>query len=90
MHDALQEANRVLAGRFRGVFSKETVVGAVEDPYEQLRERSTVGPNFMPIQRVPYDAEAVARDVAASGLPASTPTTTTTCRCAAISSPSHT
>ncbi len=49
MHDALQEATRVLAGRFRGVFSEETVAGVVQDSYQQIGERPTVGPNFMPI-----------------------------------------
>ena len=49
MHDALEEATRVLTGRFRGVFSEETVARVVQDSYEQLGERPTVGPNFMPI-----------------------------------------
>ena len=49
MHDALEDATRALAGRFRGVFSKETVARVVQDSYEQLGERPTVGPNFMPI-----------------------------------------
>ncbi len=49
MHDALQDATRALAGRFRGVFSEQTVARVVQDSYEQLGERPTVGPNFMPI-----------------------------------------
>jgi protein-tyrosine-phosphatase len=49
MRGALEDATRRLAGRFRGVFSQETVAGVVEDSYEQLGDRPTVGPNFMPI-----------------------------------------
>jgi arsenate reductase (thioredoxin) len=49
MHDALEDATRALAGRFRGVFSAETVARVVQDSYQQLGERPTVGPNFMPI-----------------------------------------
>lgn len=49
MRGALEDCGRRLAGRFRGVFSDETVAGVVLDSYEQLGERPTVGPNFMPI-----------------------------------------
>ena len=49
MHDALEDSTRALAGRFRAVFSEETVARVVQDSYEQLGERPTVGPNFMPI-----------------------------------------
>ena len=34
---------------FRGVFSRETVARCVEESYEQIGERPTVGPNFMPV-----------------------------------------
>ena len=49
MRGALEDCARRLAGTFRGVFSEETVAGVVLDSYEQLGDRSTVGPNFMPI-----------------------------------------
>lgn len=49
MRGALEECSRRLAGRFRGVFSEETVAGVVADSYERLGDRPTVGPNFMPI-----------------------------------------
>ena len=49
MRAALDAATRRLAGTFRGVFSEETVARCVEDSYEQIGDRPTVGPNFMPI-----------------------------------------
>lgn len=49
MRSALEDVTRRLAGRFRGVFSQETVAVVVEDSYQRLGERETVGPNFMPI-----------------------------------------
>lgn len=49
MRSALEDASRKLAGRFRGVFSEETVARVVEDSYELIGDRPTVGPNFMPI-----------------------------------------
>ena len=38
-----------LADEFRGVFSRETVRRYVEDSYEQIGDRPTVGPNFLPV-----------------------------------------
>ena len=38
-----------LADEFRGVFSRETVTRYVEDSYEQIGDRPTVGPNFLPV-----------------------------------------
>jgi arsenate reductase (thioredoxin) len=38
-----------LADEFRGVFSRETVTRYVEDSYEQIGDRLTVGPNFLPV-----------------------------------------
>ena len=49
MRSALDAATRKLAGKFRGVFSEETVARCVEDSFAQIGERPTVGPNFMPI-----------------------------------------
>jgi protein-tyrosine-phosphatase len=49
MRGSLDAATRRLAGRFRGVFSEETVAQFVEDSFAQIGDRPTVGPNFMPI-----------------------------------------
>jgi protein-tyrosine-phosphatase len=49
MRSALEDATRRLAGSFRGVFSEKTVARVVEDSYDQMGDRPTVGPNFMPI-----------------------------------------
>ena len=38
-----------LADEFSGVFSRETVARYVEDSYEAIGERPTVGPNFLPV-----------------------------------------
>jgi arsenate reductase (thioredoxin) len=37
------------AAEFRGVFSRETVKRYLEESVEQLGERPTVGPNFLPV-----------------------------------------
>ncbi len=74
MRSALEDATRRLAGRFRGVFSEETVAGVVQDSYEQLGDRPTVGPNFMPIfierfARERLEAVAQAEGLVAKALP---------------------
>jgi len=74
MRGALEDAARRLAGRFRGVFSQETVAGVVADSYEQLGDRPTVGPNFMPIfierfARERLEAVAQAEGLVAKALP---------------------
>jgi protein-tyrosine-phosphatase len=74
MRDALDDATRRLAGRFRGVFSEETVARCVEDSYEQLGDRPTVGPNFLPIfvekfARERLQAVAQANGIVAKALP---------------------
>src|SRR5262249_38874435 len=71
---ALQDAARRLAGGFRGVFSDETVARVVDDSFEQLGDRPTVGPNFMPIiverfARERLDAVAQAEGLVAKELP---------------------
>jgi arsenate reductase (thioredoxin) len=38
-----------LSDEFRGVFSRETVARYVERSYEDLGDRPTVGPNFLPV-----------------------------------------
>ena len=74
MRSCLEDASRKLAGRFRGVFSEETVAGVVQDSYEQLGDRPTVGPNFMPIfierfARERLEAVAQAEGLVAKALP---------------------
>lgn len=74
MRNALEDATRRLSGRFRGVFSEETVAGVVEDSFERLGDRPTVGPNFMPIlierfARERLDAVAQAEGLVAKSLP---------------------
>ncbi len=49
MRNALDASTRRLAGQFRGIFSREPVARCVEDSFEQIGDRPTVGPNFMPI-----------------------------------------
>jgi protein-tyrosine-phosphatase len=49
MRGALEDATRRLAGKFRGVFSQETVARLVQDSYERLGDRPTLGANFMPV-----------------------------------------
>jgi arsenate reductase len=49
MRASLDATTRRLAGNFRGVFSEETVARCVEDSFERIGDRPTVGPNFMPI-----------------------------------------
>lgn len=49
VRSALGDATRKLAGRFRGVFSEETVGRVVEDSYLLIGDRPTVGLNLTPI-----------------------------------------
>jgi arsenate reductase len=49
MRRSLDAVTRRLAGHFRGVFSEETVARYVDDSYAQTGQRSTVGPNFLPV-----------------------------------------
>jgi hypothetical protein len=49
MRSALDATTRRLAGQFRGVFSDETVARCVEDCFEQIGDRPTVGLNMTPI-----------------------------------------
>jgi arsenate reductase (thioredoxin) len=74
MRSALEEAQRELAGRFRGVFSEETISRVLEDSHELIGERPTVGPNFMPIfvkrfARERLEAVAQAQGLVAMALP---------------------
>jgi arsenate reductase len=38
-----------LTDEFRGVFSRETVTRYIEESFEQIGDRPTVGPNFLPV-----------------------------------------
>jgi len=49
MRQCLDATTRELSEEFRGVFSRETVAKYVEDSYEAIGERPTVGPNFLPV-----------------------------------------
>ncbi len=74
MRGALDASSRRLAGQFRGVFSAETVARCVEDSFERIGDRPTVGPNFMPIfierfARERLAAVAQAEGIVAKGLP---------------------
>jgi protein-tyrosine-phosphatase len=72
MRGALEDATRTLSGRFRGVFGEETVAGVVQDSYEQLGERPTVGPNFMPVLVERFARERLEAVAQAEGLVAKT------------------
>jgi arsenate reductase (thioredoxin) len=49
MRSALDTTIARLAEELRGVFSRETVARYVEESFEQVGERPTVGPNFLPV-----------------------------------------
>jgi arsenate reductase (thioredoxin) len=49
MRSALDTTIGRLADELRGVFSRETVARYVEESFEQIGERLTVGPNFLPV-----------------------------------------
>ena len=49
MRQCLNETTAILAGELDGVFSRETVARYVAECYEQVGERRTVGPNFVPV-----------------------------------------
>ncbi len=68
MRSALEDATRTLAGRFRGIFSPETVAGVVQDSYELIGDRPTVGPNFMPIFIERFASERLEAVAQADGL----------------------
>lgn len=74
MRESLDAATRRLSGRFRGVFSEETVARYVDDSYAQTAPRSTVGPNFLPViierfARERLEAVAQADGLVAKDLP---------------------
>ena len=49
MRQCLDATTAKLSEEFRGVFSGETVARCVEESFERIGERPTVGPNFMPV-----------------------------------------
>jgi protein-tyrosine-phosphatase len=74
MRGALDASSRRLAGHFRGVFSPETVARCLQDSFELVGDRPTVGPNFLPIlierfARERLDAVAQADGIVAKALP---------------------
>jgi arsenate reductase (thioredoxin) len=74
LRNALDATVRRLAGQFRGVFSEETVARCVEDSFERVGDRPTVGPNFTPIfverfARERLQAVAQAEGIVAKPLP---------------------
>jgi hypothetical protein len=68
MRSALDDAARRLAGTFRGIFSEETVARVVEDSYELIGDRPTVGPNLMPIFLERFARERLEAVAQAEGL----------------------
>jgi protein-tyrosine-phosphatase len=68
MRSALEDSTRRLAGRFRGVFSEETVAGVVHDSYERLGDLPTAGPNFMPVLIERFARERLQAVAQADGL----------------------
>jgi arsenate reductase len=68
MRGALDDVIRKLTGRFRGVFSEETVARLVEDSYERLGDEPTVGPNFTPVFVERFARERLQAAAQADGL----------------------
>ena len=54
------------------MFSRETISRVLEDSYEQIGERPTVGPNFMPIFVKKFASERLEAVAQAEGLVAKT------------------
>jgi protein-tyrosine-phosphatase len=68
MRSALKDCCGRLAGRFGGVFSEATVAAVVEDSYDRLGDRPTVGPNFTPILVERFARERLEAAAQAEGL----------------------
>ena len=68
MRGALDDVIRKLTGRFRGVFSEETVALVVEDSYERLGDEPTAGPNFTPVFVERFARERLQAAAQADGL----------------------
>jgi len=68
MRGALDDVIRKLTGRFRGVFSGETVASVVEDSYQRLGDEPTVGPNFTPVFVERFARERLQAAAQADGL----------------------
>ncbi len=49
MRQCLDASTTKLSEEFGGVFSRETVGRCVEESFERIGDRPTVGPNFMPV-----------------------------------------
>ena len=68
LRSALEDVTRKLTGRFRGVFSEESVAKVVNDSYVQLGYRPTVGPNFAPVLVERFARERLQAAAQADGL----------------------
>jgi hypothetical protein len=68
MRGPLDATTRQLAGRFRGLCSNETVARCVENSFERIGDRPTVGPNFTPIFERLADAVAAGEVAAETGV----------------------
>jgi arsenate reductase (thioredoxin) len=60
MRHCLKATVAELAEEFRGVFSRETVARYVERSYEDVGDRPTVGPNFLPVIIARFAREQIA------------------------------
>jgi arsenate reductase len=49
MRQCLDATTARLSGELRGFFSRETVARYVQESYEGIGDRPTVGPNFLPV-----------------------------------------
>ena len=68
MRQCLRVTIAELAEEFRGVFSRETVARYVQDSYESVGERPTVGPNFLPVIIQRFSSERLWAVAQADGL----------------------
>ena len=49
MRQCLDATTQELSEEFRGVFSRESVARCVEESFDRIGDRPTVGPNFLPV-----------------------------------------
>ena len=68
MRSALVDIRRKLTGRFRGVFSQETVALVVDDSYARLGERPAAGLNLGPVLVERFARERLEAAAQAEGL----------------------
>ena len=68
MRRALEDTTRKLSGRFRGVFSEQSVAQVVQDSYERLGEQPGRLVNFMPVFIERFARERLEAAAQADGL----------------------